>query len=339
MGKQIIIKGADFSEVAINEATRYAITYALTNVSAASQPSSIIAGRTLTLQLSAASGYTLPTSVSVTNSVTGTAITSGVSYDSSTGVLTVSNVSYAITITAVGVEEDVPAGTPSLTVSPATVTLKAKAGGTATATVAIGGSYLTSDVSVSLSSNTGLSLSASQFLASQVMNGANLTITFSPSAGATPGTTTVTLTVTSNGIQSETVTLTVITAKADLEYLYEFNSSNTPPFPSDMIDNCGINATNGELAENYSLWAATNFLSIDGYTKYVLVHSHTSANNFGLAWYNSQQQYISGIKFSSSNDGFTQDGSLPSNAKYVRFCLLKNTNQGYASVSLTLKDE
>ena len=103
MGKQIIIKGADFSEVAINEATRYAITYALTNVSAASQPSSIIAGRTLTLQLSAASGYTLPTSVSVTNSVTGTAITSGVSYDSSTGVLTVSNVSYAITITAVGV--------------------------------------------------------------------------------------------------------------------------------------------------------------------------------------------------------------------------------------------
>lgn len=343
MGKQIIIKGADFSEVAINEVTRYAITYALTNVSAASQPSSIIAGNTLTLQLSAASGYVLPTSVGVKNTSTGTAITSGVNYNSTTGVLTVSNVSCAITVTVVGIEDDTPADTPSLTVSPATVTLKAKAGGTATATVAIGGENLTSGVSASLSSNTGLSLSASQFTAREVMSGVSITITFSPVSGATPGTTTVTLTVASNGATSKTVTLTVIVALPDDVHNYSDVNDAEDMIVGGLYARTASGHTLGEFNSSLAYWLTTDYLPVEsGYTEFILEHERCYSENLGLVWFDSSKNPISGIPWTKSDAYVSQEGNVPSNAAYVRFTianrvLAQQVGESYAI--LTLKDE
>ena len=102
MGKQLIISGADFSANAIEQVTTHAVTWSLTNVSGDSTPASVVDGQTVSVTLTAATGYTLPSSVSVKETNTNTPITTSVTYDQATGALSVANVTTDVTITVSG---------------------------------------------------------------------------------------------------------------------------------------------------------------------------------------------------------------------------------------------
>lgn len=83
-----------------------AITYALTHVDAPNQPTSYVSGNTISIQFSKATGYGYPSSVTVTNTTTSDVVSSGVSYNASTGLLTITGATVPLTITAEGVEEE-----------------------------------------------------------------------------------------------------------------------------------------------------------------------------------------------------------------------------------------
>lgn len=75
------------------------VTYTLTNMSY-SGPKTVNLGATLSTTLTASSGYSLPSSITV--SMNGNTLSSGYTYNSSTGAVTVSNVTGDIVITASG---------------------------------------------------------------------------------------------------------------------------------------------------------------------------------------------------------------------------------------------
>lgn len=106
---------------------------------------------------------------------------------------------------SVTLNEDSPAATPTLTVTPTSLNMSAKVDGTATATFKVTGADLTGNVTLSLSGASVFTLSTSSITAANAANGVNVTVTYKPTAY---GTQTATVTVASSGATSKTVSIT-----------------------------------------------------------------------------------------------------------------------------------
>jgi len=104
----------------------------------------------------------------------------------------------------VTLNEDSPAATPTLTVTPTSLNMSAKVNGTATATFKVTGADLTGNVTLSLSGASVFTISTSSITAANAANGVNVTVTYKPTAY---GTQTATVTVASSGATSKTVSL------------------------------------------------------------------------------------------------------------------------------------
>ena len=85
------------------EVQTHSVTYTLTHVTAAEQPTAVVDGETLTATLTAESGYELPETITVT--MGGTDLASGYTYSKETGTVTVPNVTGDVVITVSGVEK------------------------------------------------------------------------------------------------------------------------------------------------------------------------------------------------------------------------------------------
>ena len=106
---------------------------------------------------------------------------------------------------SVTLNEESPAATPTLTVTPTSLNMSAKVNGTATATFKVTGADLTGNVTLSLSGASVFSISPTTITAANAANGVNVTVTYKPTAY---GTQTATVTVTSSGATSKTVSIT-----------------------------------------------------------------------------------------------------------------------------------
>ena len=104
----------------------------------------------------------------------------------------------------VTLNENAPAATPTLTVTPTSLNMSAKVNGTATATFKVTGADLTGNVTLSLSGASVFTISTSSITAANAANGVNVTVTYKPTAY---GTQTATVTVASSGATSKTVSL------------------------------------------------------------------------------------------------------------------------------------
>ena len=106
---------------------------------------------------------------------------------------------------SVTLNEEEPAATPTLTVTPASLSMTANVGATKTATFKVTGADLTGNVTLSLSGSDVFSISPTTITAANAANGVNVTVTYKPTAY---GTQTGTITVASSGAASKTVALT-----------------------------------------------------------------------------------------------------------------------------------
>lgn len=79
----------------------------------------------------------------------------------------------------------------------------------------------------------------------------------------------------------------------------------------------GINAENGTFGSSFTNWKSSDFVDISAFSQFAL-DALCPANSFGVAWYDSNQTFISGIKYGQSRK--QDSGAIPSGAKYVRFC-------------------
>ena len=87
------------------------VIYTLTHVTANNQPATVEDGKTLTATLTAESGYKLPDTITVSMGSAAAQFT----YDNTTGAVTVKNVTGDVEITAVGVKEEEPVETHTIT--------------------------------------------------------------------------------------------------------------------------------------------------------------------------------------------------------------------------------
>ena len=106
---------------------------------------------------------------------------------------------------SVTLNEESPAATPTLTVTPTSLNMSAKVNGTATATFKVTSADLTGNVTLSLSGASVFSISPTTITAANAANGVNVTVTYKPTAY---GTQTATVTVASSGATSKTVSIT-----------------------------------------------------------------------------------------------------------------------------------
>ena len=106
---------------------------------------------------------------------------------------------------SVTLNEESPAATPTLTVTPTSLNMSATVGATKTATFKVTGADLTGNVTLSLSGSNVFSISPTTITAANAANGVNVTVTYKPTAY---GTQTATVTVASSGATSKTVSIT-----------------------------------------------------------------------------------------------------------------------------------
>ena len=106
---------------------------------------------------------------------------------------------------SVTLNEESPAATPTLTVTPTSLNMSATVGATKTATFKVTGANLTGNVTLSLSGSNVFSISPTTITAANAANGVNVTVTYAPTAY---GTQTATVTVASSGATSKTVSIT-----------------------------------------------------------------------------------------------------------------------------------
>ena len=108
-------------------------------------------------------------------------------------------------VQSVTLNEDAPAATPTLTVTPTSLSMAANVGATKTATFKVTGANLTGNVTLTLSGANVFSISTTSISAANAANGVNVTVTYAPTAY---GTQTATVTIASSGATSKTVALT-----------------------------------------------------------------------------------------------------------------------------------
>lgn len=332
MGKTIIVKGADFSTNAIGSGdvtpvvTTYSISYDFTDIDAANKPSSVNAGTNLVIQLVVGSNYGFPDTVSVVNTSTGVAV-SGVSYDQSSGVISIPAVNCNIRITASGKANVTPVDP-----DPQVTTL---------------------GISYSLS-NVGTTTRPTSY-----NSGETVTVVFSevlnydlPTSVEVYNDDTDTLITSGVSYVRETGTLTItgatvalrIVASGVAEEQEEEPEWGTAKFTeADCSNGGGVVVTEnvsgvspGGIDTTYNAnWKYSGFLDVSSYEKFKLA-TNSKANNYGLAWYGSasENSYISGILFDNNNssdtfvrDGntetlecFVEKGNIPTGAAYCRFC-------------------
>jgi hypothetical protein len=106
---------------------------------------------------------------------------------------------------SVTLNDEEPAATPTLTVTPSSLSMTANVDGTQTATFKVTGADLTGNVTLSLSGSSVFTISPTTITAANAANGVNVTVTYKPTAY---GTQTATVTVASSGAASKTVALT-----------------------------------------------------------------------------------------------------------------------------------
>lgn len=95
----------------------------------------------------------------------------------------------------------------------------------------------------------------------------------------------------------------------------------------------GIYATDGAYASTFNLWKSTDWIDVSVFSNYNL-DVNSPANSFGLAWYDTNKTFISGIKYGQSQK--QDSGSIPSGAKYVRFCYQYSGGSGGEYATLVL---
>ena len=106
---------------------------------------------------------------------------------------------------SVTLNEEEPAATPTLTVTPTSLSMTANVDGTTTSTFKVTGTDLTGNVTLTLSGASVFTISTTSITAANAANGVNVTVTYKPTAY---GTQTATVTVASSGATSKTVSLT-----------------------------------------------------------------------------------------------------------------------------------
>lgn len=89
-------------------ATTYSVTYTLTNLTATNQPTSVNKNAALSATLTAASGYKLPDTITVTMGGTTLESGTGYTYNSATGAVGITSVTGDVVITASGVPQTTP---------------------------------------------------------------------------------------------------------------------------------------------------------------------------------------------------------------------------------------
>ena len=94
---------------------------------------------------------------------------------------------------------------------------------------------------------------------------------------------------------------------------------------TDTIGSKYINYSDGSIVTWGSSWNISNYLPIDANTQYTITCRNTGLANAGLAFYDSNQTYISGIKNSHSSavNFNTTTFTTPINATYLRFTFVE----------------
>ena len=166
----------------------------------------VYAGNT-TLNASETGDATNRTITGITNKYyTVSNLTAGATYNYKVKALYTDGTSSAWSnVQSVTLNEESPAATPTLTVTPTSLNMSAKVNGTATATFKVTGADLTGNVTLSLSGASVFSISPTTITAANAANGVNVTVTYKPTAY---GTQTATVTVASSGATSKTVSIT-----------------------------------------------------------------------------------------------------------------------------------
>lgn len=86
----------------------------------------------------------------------------------------------------------------------------------------------------------------------------------------------------------------------------------------------GINANTGELitSDTYKDWIASDFVDISSY-KFIFKIYSTKASSFGLAFYDADDKYISGLVYTTLKN---ETIKIPQKAKSIRFCAYKSSD-------------
>lgn len=153
----------------------------------------------------------------------------------------------------IGIEP--PAGAltnPRIKVNPATLTMNTTVGTPKTATVTVTGYNLTDNVNLSLSGDNAFSMSTTSISATQATDGANITVTYDPSA---IGTHEATITLTSDGAETVTVKLNGTAEPTPLEtytpVMLDASNINNTSFTAIWTDN-----TPAENVASYTLYVS-----------------------------------------------------------------------------------
>lgn len=218
MGKSIIIKGADFSDNAL-DITRYNISYSLTNINelGSTLPAFIKQGGSRTIKFAKTFGYGYPSSVAVVNATS--------SYDSTTGVLTISNPTGSVYITAAGAADS----SPSIGVSAQFLSFSSLLGDAEEKELTIYGLHLNGAISIAFSGTGASSYKAkyngteiSSISAADAEQGKTIKIVFDAQG---TGTHAATLTLSSSGAENIVVALSG-TANQSLDITSLFTTWN-----------------------------------------------------------------------------------------------------------------
>lgn len=117
---------------------------------------------------------------------------------------------------------------------------------------------------------------------------------------------------------------------ATLDIVATYSKSYTYTEADCTLSGYGVKATTGEVLSGWDLWSSTpNFMPADK-TK-IKITANLTAGSFGIAFYDNNEAFISGIVYATQN-GLVSD--VPSNATYIKFCVMG----GYA-VTIELYDE
>ena len=297
------------------EVTSYTITKNLTNVTINNSLSSINEGSSYSATLTANSGYTLGT---VTVTMGGNDITSS-AY--SNGSINISNVTGNIVITASGVS------IPVIILSTTSLSIAESATGTFTVKLDKAPSSTTTVNLSASNSNITLNKTSLSFTTSNYSTAQTITVTGTHDASSYSSKTSV-ITVSSNGLASKTVNVTV--TNIDEQPAEEVKTSNnmilseyirknikTLIFDSSkennyfIIDKVFVNYNTGELEANAYL-ATTDFIKVFPGDTIELTGSYPTSSG---AFYNSDKTYNSKISFIGSAP-YTL--TVPNNAYYFR---------------------
>ena len=249
-------------------------------------------------------------------------------------------------VQSVTLNEDSPAATPTLTVTPTSLNMSANVGATKTATFKVTGADLTGNVTLSLSGASVFSISTTSITAANAANGVNVTVTYAPT---TYGTQTATVTVASSGATSKTVSITgtasiskanpVLNAATNISST-GFTATWSHDVESSTVSSYSLYATRTAMPDNDEPTGSTLLASLDGsnytgsYASITLTSpwggSNVKAGNGAIYTKNSSSWW------SSSYGNITY--TVPSGYSNATFTVqITTANTSYGAGSITVK--